>query len=108
MGLHIDNALGKVIESPIATSSVDNNDEKANEFLSSVGRALNTDELDNHDFYEQVDFFVRLLEEKKLLIRKTLDPNHAKLYLFKIKDEVKKRADKIQKEIIIAVENVAK
>ncbi|AEH23141.1 helicase domain-containing protein [Thermodesulfobacterium geofontis OPF15] len=55
-------------------------------FFESVKRAFNSDEMDNKDFYEQVDFFIKLLEEEKLILRKTIEPNHAKLYLFKLKD----------------------
>ncbi|MFZ8834963.1 MAG: phospholipase D-like domain-containing protein, partial [Candidatus Caldipriscus sp.] len=35
-----------------------------------------------------MEFFLRLLEEKKLVIRKTLKPNHAKLYIFKLDNEI--------------------
>jgi superfamily II DNA or RNA helicase len=55
-------------------------------FFESVKKAFNSNEMDNKDFYEQVDFFIKLLEEEKLVIRKTREPNHAKLYLFKLKD----------------------
>jgi superfamily II DNA or RNA helicase len=56
------------------------------DYFESVKKALNSNEVENKDFYEQVDFFIKLLEEGKLVIRKTKDPNHAKLYLFKLKD----------------------
>jgi superfamily II DNA or RNA helicase len=55
-------------------------------FFESIKKAINSNEMDNKDFYEQVDFFIKLLEEEKLVIRKTKEPNHAKLYLFKLKD----------------------
>jgi superfamily II DNA or RNA helicase len=55
-------------------------------FFESIKNAINSNEMDNKDFYEQVDFFIKLLEEEKLVIRKTKEPNHAKLYLFKLKD----------------------
>jgi tetratricopeptide (TPR) repeat protein len=38
------------------------------------------------DTYEQVKFFIKLLEERIIVIKKTLEPNHSKLYLFKTKD----------------------
>ena len=38
----------------------------------------------HREFYEQVAFFIRLLENGRLHIRKTLEPNHAKLYLFRL------------------------
>ena len=40
--------------------------------------------MDTQEFYEQVDFFIHLLENGQLQIRKTFDPNHAKLYLFRL------------------------
>jgi hypothetical protein len=52
----------------------------------SVKKAFNSNEMDNKNLYEQVDFFIKLLEEEKLVIKKTKEPNHAKLYLFKLKD----------------------
>jgi len=55
-------------------------------FFESVKKAFNSNEMDNKDLYEQVDFFIKLLEEEKLVIKKTREPNHAKLYLFKLKD----------------------
>ena len=51
--------------------------------------ALNDENLDNQEFYEQVSYFLELLQNGRLQIKKTLEPNHAKLYLFKVKDEVK-------------------
>jgi superfamily II DNA or RNA helicase len=51
--------------------------------LNSVRTAFQSSELDIKEINEQVDFFLKLLEEGKLVIRKTKDPNHSKLYLFK-------------------------
>jgi superfamily II DNA or RNA helicase len=55
-------------------------------FSETLKKAFNSNELDSKDLYEQVDFFIKLLEDEKLVIRKTIEPNHAKLYLFKLKD----------------------
>ncbi len=38
--------------------------------------------------YDQARFFIEAIRQDKLRIRKTHDPNHAKLYIFKIKDEI--------------------
>jgi len=40
--------------------------------------------MDTENFYNQVTFFVEMLEQKRLIIRKTENPNHAKLYLFRL------------------------
>ena len=52
--------------------------------LSLVG-AFENDEFDNPEFYEQAQFFIEAVISNRLVIRKTREPNHAKLYLFKIK-----------------------
>lgn len=47
----------------------------------------NTDFFDSKEQVEKFKFFLEKLEEGTLEIRKTLNPNHAKLYLFQNKDE---------------------
>jgi HKD family nuclease len=49
----------------------------------SIETASTGQELDDEDIHEQVRFFVKLLKERIILIRKTWEPNHSKLYLFK-------------------------
>jgi len=55
-----------------------------NSFLKSVRKSLNNDNFDTEEFYKQITFFVELIEEGRLVIRKTREPNHAKLYIFKL------------------------
>jgi superfamily II DNA or RNA helicase/HKD family nuclease len=62
-------------------------EERIYKFFDSVKRSLNTDDFDNKDFYEQVRFFIRLIKDGRLVIRKTYEPNHAKLYIFKLQDD---------------------
>ncbi len=59
-------------------------EERCYRFLQSVKRSLNSDEFDTEEFYEQVRYFINLIKEGRLQIRKTYEPNHAKLYLFKL------------------------
>jgi superfamily II DNA or RNA helicase/HKD family nuclease len=61
-------------------------EEKTWRFLQSVKKSLNTENFDTKEFYEQVKFFIQLIFEDKLIIRKTYKPNHAKLYLFKLEE----------------------
>jgi HKD family nuclease len=58
-------------------------------FKNSLVKSINTDEFDNPNFYEQAKFFIQAILDNRLVIRKTREPNHAKLYFFKIKDEFK-------------------
>ncbi|MEO0238047.1 MAG: helicase-related protein [candidate division WOR-3 bacterium] len=60
------------------------NEEIFNKFLLSLKKSINTDKFDNKEFYEQVKFFVELLQNGNLKIRKTIRPNHSKLYIFKL------------------------
>ena len=62
-------------------------DEKTYKFFKSVKQSLNTETFDTKEFYEQVRFFIHMINDDKLIIRKTYTPNHAKLYLFKLEKE---------------------
>lgn len=62
-------------------------DEKIYQFFKSIKNSINTEEFDNRDFHEQVRFFLDLIKSDRLIIRKTLQPNHAKLYIFKLEEE---------------------
>lgn len=92
VGLDIDKQLFETIE--VSRHMQDfSGEEKADLFFESLLAAMTSEKVDVEEFYRQVEFFVKLVEQDKLLIRKTADPNHAKLYLFKIKDHLKGIAD---------------
>ncbi len=59
-------------------------EEKTYKFFESIKKSINTENFDIKEFYEQVRFFIKLIQKDKLIIRKTYKPNHAKLYLFKL------------------------
>src|SRR3990172_7285830 len=88
VGLDVDKSLNRVFEVAKDGESL-SNDELADRFFESLNIALNDENLDNQEFYEQVSYFLELLQNGRLQIKKTLEPNHAKLYFFKVKDEVK-------------------
>lgn len=82
VGLSVDRFNFKLIESSETDRLSD--EEKIYKFFESIKKSLNTDDFDTKDFYEQVKFFIELIQKDKLVIRKTYNPNHAKLYLFKL------------------------
>lgn len=88
VGLDVDKSLNRVFEISKEDDSL-SNDELADRFFESLHIALNDEALDNQEFYEQVSYFLELLQNGRLQIKKTIEPNHAKLYFFKVKDEVK-------------------
>ncbi|MDO9530483.1 MAG: helicase-related protein [Syntrophales bacterium] len=92
VGLEVDGTLGRIVEHGPASGSLTNED-KAERFFDSLKVALNDEELDSEDFYSQVRFFLDLVDGNRLLIRRTADPNHAKLYLFKIQEHLRGIAD---------------
>ncbi|RME67426.1 MAG: helicase, partial [Nitrospirae bacterium] len=61
-------------------------DELLHQFFQSIKNSINTEAFDNREFYEQARFFIELIKSGRLIIRKTLQPNHAKLYLFKLQE----------------------
>ncbi|MDQ3021103.1 MAG: phospholipase D-like domain-containing protein [Bacteroidota bacterium] len=86
VGLNIDKTARGILEYGELDSTF-SDDEKCYHFLEDIKKSINTDEFDNKGFYEQVKFFVSLIKNDKLLIRKTFNPNHSKLYLFKLGED---------------------
>ncbi len=87
VGLDVNKTLFQTME--VARQMKEFSDsEKADLFFESLLNAINSEQMDTEEFYRQVMFFVNLILQNKLIIRKTADPNHAKLYIFKIKEHL--------------------
>ena len=85
VGLNVDKHLNKIIEYGEDLSKENQNNIRKH-FINSLRKAINSEEVDIQEFYDQFSFFLSLLKNDKLIIRKTKEPNHAKLYIFKLKD----------------------
>ena len=85
VGLNVDATNYGVIELA-GQDDQSSDEEKTYKFFQSVKKSLNTENFDTEEFYEQVRFFIQLIQDDKLIIRKTYNPNHAKLYLFKLEE----------------------
>lgn len=83
VGLKVDKMLGQLIEHDHPEDGLSQEDYFA-DFMASMGKAINNAEMDTEAFYNQVGFFIEMLQNGRLQIRKTRNPNHAKLYIFKI------------------------
>lgn len=79
--------MGKVIEIADPNASQRSQRELVGHYFTSLRSGLQNDDFDTQEFYEQIAFFLELLKSGCLQIRKTFDPNHAKLYLFCLDDE---------------------
>lgn len=89
VGLNVDKLNYQLIECADSDDQSGrlSNEEIIHKFFNSIKKSINTDESDTREFYEQVRFFVELIKNDRLIIRKTLRPNHAKLYIFKLQTE---------------------
>ena len=85
VGLNVDPYLGSMIETR-ENDAHKSRDDHFDDTMRSIEVGLNNPEMDNKEFHEQLPFFTQLLKENRIEIKKTLEPNHAKLYLFKLKD----------------------
>src|SRR3989338_442600 len=85
VGLNVDATNYGVLELAVQDDQL-SDEEKTYKFLQSVKKSLNTENFDTEEFYEQVRFFIQLIRDDKLMLRKTYNPNHAKLYLFKLEE----------------------
>ena len=86
VGLQVSKLVNQMVEHGEEEEDLSQEDH-FHKFMSSLGQALNNEEMDTEPFYNQVTFFLRMIQENRLLIRKTENPNHAKLYLFKLNQE---------------------
>ncbi|MBN1367035.1 MAG: DEAD/DEAH box helicase family protein [Dehalococcoidales bacterium] len=85
VGLNVDKQAYGLVEYGISEKLEGNKHQLL--FKDSVIKSINSDEFDTKEFYEQAQFFIQAVIDNKLIIRKTREPNHAKLYFFKMKDE---------------------
>lgn len=106
VGLQVDKYLSHTIELGMLDDSL-SNEEHFTQFMKSMDFAINNAEMDNETFYTQVDFFITLLEQGRLEIRKTRNPNHAKLYLFHL-DNQQKDIFNLKGEFITGSSNLTK
>lgn len=88
VGLNVDKTLYGLVE--YADPNIEITDrEIVEKFFESIRKSINSNEFDTKEFYERIKYYLSLIRQDKLRIRKTLEPNHAKLYIFNIKDELK-------------------
>ncbi|NPA80891.1 MAG: helicase [Thermotogae bacterium] len=87
VGLDTDVFLDQVVEVADPKAGNRSQNDLVGRFFNSLKTALNDRVLDTQEFYEQAKFFLNLLKDGRLEIRKTLEPNHAKLYLFRLDEE---------------------
>lgn len=81
VGMEAERHCGQLVEVFNGVQGESANDTRTR-FYASLRRILGDETLDKQSFHERLGIFIELLAEGRLEIRKTLEPNHAKLYLF--------------------------
>lgn len=85
VGLNVDKTNFGLVECADEDSGL-SAEEASYKFLQSVKKSLASKDFDTEEFYQQVKYFIKLISEDKLIIRKTYRPNHAKVYLFNLNE----------------------
>jgi len=85
VGIQVDVINSRLVETDYSENFSD--EKKVKIFFESIRKSINTDSFDTKDFYEQSRYFIGLIQSGKMIIRKTYEPNHSKLYLFKLRGE---------------------
>lgn len=80
VGLNIDKTNNQLIEYALQNQT-STDDDHLHKFLADTRVSLNGEDFDTHDFYQQFSLFIKMIKEDRLIIRKTRQPNHAKLYI---------------------------
>ncbi|MCF8054121.1 MAG: DEAD/DEAH box helicase family protein [Deltaproteobacteria bacterium] len=84
VGLNVDKKASFIWE--VGKAEPKSDDEITLDYFASLRKSLNTPEFDTQEFYEQSMFFINLIREGRLVIRKTRRPNHSKLYIFLLEE----------------------
>ncbi len=89
VGLSVDKGIYGLYE----INKEDNSHKKLKDlFLESMKISFTDETFDHEEVEEQVKFFLGLLKEGYIELRKTIKPNHSKLYLFKLKNQITPKA----------------
>jgi superfamily II DNA or RNA helicase/HKD family nuclease len=85
VGLNVDRTIAG-IAAEYGESEEQSRRDVENAYFDSIKKSLNSDTLDSKATFEQIHFFINLVQEGKLILRKTRKPNHSKLYIFELED----------------------
>lgn len=86
VGMEAEEHMGKIIEIAKTHSGMVSQEYK-DAFLDSLHNVFASKGVDDETFFKRNKLFVDLLREGRLEIRKTREPNHAKMYLFTMKND---------------------
>lgn len=102
VGLDVENVISQMV---LVEKKEMSDTQIIENYFESIKKGFNTKEFDTKDFHEQVVFFLEMMKNDRILIRKTENPNHAKLYFFKVKPE---HATLTKSKFIVGSSNLTK
>ncbi|MBQ6926189.1 MAG: hypothetical protein IJQ73_16255 [Kiritimatiellae bacterium] len=82
VGMEAERVCGKVVEMAGKSAEDASFDEIRESYIASLGKAMRAEEFDTAKFHERFSLFIEMLRNGRLQMRRTRDPNHAKLYIF--------------------------
>ncbi len=88
VGMEADEINGRIVEMVSALKGASAEAMRA-EFYASLRRVVGSQKMDTKAFHDRIDIFITMLKEERLEVRKTQDPNHAKLYIFSMNEAFK-------------------
>ena len=94
VGLEAEEHAGKIVEYAGKHTEETTDEERRKDFLESLRSVMRGKEIDTQKYYERVSLFIDLVKSGQIEIRKTREPNHAKLYHFSLKPHFAKTLGK--------------
>jgi hypothetical protein len=94
VGLEAEEHAGTIVEFAGGLGKDASDEEQRHAFLNGLRSVMRGKEMDTERFYERVSLFVDLVKSGQVEIRKTREPNHAKLYHFTLRESLAKTLDR--------------
>ena len=86
VGMEAVQVCGRVVETEAGGGGDGDFDSIREAYLASLRRALSAESLDTAAFHERFTLFTDMIRNGRLQMRRTKEPNHAKLYVFHVEE----------------------
>lgn len=94
VGLEAEDKAGRIVEFAGEQGPETTDEERRKNFLESLRSVMRGKAIDTKSYYDRVALFIELVRSGQVEIRKTRDPNHAKLYHFSLRERLAKALDR--------------
>jgi hypothetical protein len=94
VGLEAEEHAGKIVEFAGEHSPETTEEERRSAFLASLRSVMRGREIDTEQYHERVSLFIDLVKSGQIQIKKTREPNHAKLYHYTLKESLAQALDR--------------